>query len=146
MAGPDQTGSMSALQHQAKRLGVAGRVTWTGMLQGDFKWGALHACEVFCLPSHQENFGIVVAEALGCGKPVLISNKVNIWREIETDGAGHVAEDNLAGTIRNLEAWLALDTIAYADMCQRARVCFQERFHVSRAAQRLVEIIREYGR
>ena len=69
-----------------------------GMLQGDMKWGALNAAEVFCLPSHQENFGIAVAEALGCGTPVLISDKVNIWREIEADGAGLVDDDTVDGT------------------------------------------------
>ena len=61
------------------------------MLTGDLKWGALHAAEAFILPSHQENFGIAVVEALACGKPVLISDKVNIWREIEADGACLVA-------------------------------------------------------
>ena len=46
------------------------RSTWLGMLQGEAKWSAFRAAEVFCLPSHQENFGIVVVEALACGKPV----------------------------------------------------------------------------
>ena len=50
------------------------------MLSGDLKWGAFHATEAFLLPSHQENFGFVVAEALACEVPVLISNKVNIWQ------------------------------------------------------------------
>ena len=58
-----------------QRLGVSDRVTWPGMLRGDMKWGAFYAAEAFILPSHQENFGIAVAEALGCGRPVLISDK-----------------------------------------------------------------------
>ena len=64
------------------------RITWAGLLQGDLKWGALLAAEAFILPSHQENFGIAVAEALAVGTPVLISYKVNIWLEIEADNAG----------------------------------------------------------
>jgi len=79
MTGPDQTGWQASLQAQAKRLGIDQRVTWPGMLRGDMKWAAFRAAEVFGLPSHQENFGIVVAEALAYGKPVLISDKVNIW-------------------------------------------------------------------
>jgi len=141
MAGPDQTGWATDLKMQAERLGIAHRISWPGMLQGDAKWGAFYAAEVFCLPSHQENFGIVVAEALACGKPVLISNKVNIWREIESDAAGFVDEDTVAGTVRSLQRWLALDTEAYALMAGRARQCFVRRFHVQQAAERLVEII-----
>ncbi|HIF58095.1 MAG TPA: glycosyltransferase [Rhodospirillales bacterium] len=57
------------------------------MLQGDVKWGAYYAAETFILPSHQDNFGIVVAEALSTATPVLITNKVNIWREIKTGKA-----------------------------------------------------------
>lgn len=142
MAGPDQTGWATELKLQAQRLGVADRITWTGMLQGDQKWGAFHACEVFCLPSHQENFGIVVAEALACGKPVLISDKVNIWREIEQDNAGLVAKDDLAGTVHSLERWLAMGQQEYGEMSARARQCFHSRFQIQRAAERLVEILK----
>lgn len=80
IAGPDQIGWQADLQKQAKQLGIEQKITWTGMLSGDLKWGAFHATEAFLLPSHQENFGFVVAEALACEVPVLISNKVNIWQ------------------------------------------------------------------
>ena len=146
MAGPDQTGWAATLKAQAEKLGIAARITWPGMLQGDAKWGAFYAAEVFCLPSHQENFGIVVAEALACGKPVLISNRVNIWREIESDAAGFVDGDTVEGTVHNLQRWLALDAGAYAQMTERARQSFAQRFHIKRASERLVDIIREYGR
>jgi glycosyltransferase involved in cell wall biosynthesis len=143
MAGPDQTGWSATLRAKAEKLGIAGRVSWPGMLQGDDKWGAFYAAEVFCLPSHQENFGIVVAEALACGKPVLISNKVNIWREIEADKAGFVGEDTIDGTVLNLNKWLALDVTSYLAMRYRAKQCFESRFQISRAAAQLVKIIRE---
>jgi len=141
MAGPDQTGWVASLKSQAETLGIADRITWPGMLQGDMKWGAFYAAEVFCLPSHQENFGIVVAEALACGKPVLISNKVNIWREIEADGAGLVADDTLVGTLQNLERWLAMATQEFADMQAQTTTCFAKRFHVQRAAESLLDIL-----
>ena len=63
------------------------------------------------LPLHQVKFGIEVAEAVACGKPVLITNKVNIWREIESDAAGLVDENTIAGTVRNLQHWLELDAL-----------------------------------
>jgi glycosyltransferase involved in cell wall biosynthesis len=143
MAGPDQEGWVTALQAQALRLGIADRITWPGMLQGDLKWGAYYAAEVFCLPSHQENFGIVVAEALACGKPVLISNKVNIWREIEADRAGFVADDTLDGTVLNFERWQALADDEYMAISTRAISTFNKRFHIERAAEKLLSIIGE---
>ncbi len=143
MAGPDQIGLVSKLQARAESLGIAHRITWTGMLQGELKWGAFYAAEVFCLPSHHENFGVVVAEALACGKPVLISNKVNIWRDIVADGAGLVADDTQAGADELLQRWLSMSTSDFSVMRVNATECFQTRFHVRRAAEQLIEIIME---
>ena len=67
---------------------------WTGMLNHEDKWSMLHVADSLILPSHQENFGMVVAEALSIGKPVYISNKVNLWREVLDDNAGFVANDD----------------------------------------------------
>ena len=135
---------LAKLQAQASKLGVAERSGWSGMVQGDIKWGAFCAAEVFCLQSHQENFGIVVVEAPACGKPVLISNTViNLWREIDADLAGFVDTDMVLGTVSNLQRWLALSASAYAAMSDRALKTFKTRFHIERAAQRLLEIVRE---
>lgn len=137
MAGPD-AGNAQAMLMRGMEAGLAGRVTWAGMLRGELKWGALRCAEAFVLPSHQENFGIAVAEALSCGRPVLISNKVNIWREIELDGAGLVAEDTAAGTRDLLARWLTLDAGARARMGAHARSCFVQHFHIDTAARKLL--------
>jgi glycosyltransferase involved in cell wall biosynthesis len=142
MAGPDDgSGTRASLQAQAARLGIAERVTFTGMLSGDLKWSALQAAEVFALPSHQENFGIAVVEALAMGVPVLISDKVNIWREIVADEAGMAEADTPDGTTKLLRRWLALDTEARLQMKFQAAGCYQRHFHMSAAAQRLVDTI-----
>ncbi|HTV07382.1 MAG TPA: glycosyltransferase, partial [Acidobacteriaceae bacterium] len=121
VAGPDQVGWMKDLRATVARLGVDGRVYWPGMLVGDAKWGAMYASEAFILPSHQENFGISVAEALACGRAVLISDKINIYAEIEKDGAALVEEDTMNGTERLLRRWLALDGAERARMGAAAR-------------------------
>lgn len=141
IAGPDQVGLKVKLQALAESLGIAHRIHWLGMLTGDDKWGAFHASEAFILPSHQENFGIVVAEALGCGKPVLISNKVNIWREIEVDNAGIVANDDLAGAESLLHNWLMMDETMRTVMSSNAVDCFNKRFTVDAMATSLLNII-----
>ena len=93
MAGPTShpayLESLKQIAAQCEKLSP-GSVSFPGMISGDLKWGTLREAEVFVLPSHQENFGIAVVEALGCGTPVLISRPVNIWREIESSGAGLV--------------------------------------------------------
>ena len=108
IAGPDQMGLRRELEARSASLGVANRITWTGMVKGMMKWGAFAASEVFILPSHQENFGIVVAEALVCGLPVILSDKVNIWREIIGYWAGLVCEDSVDGTRAALIRWSEL--------------------------------------
>jgi glycosyltransferase involved in cell wall biosynthesis len=116
-------------------------ITFTGMLTGNRKWGAFSAAEAFILPSHQENFGIAVVEALACGTPVLISNQVNIWREIEADRAGYVENDDLAGTSTLLKRWLATPPGARAVMKENAKNSFARRFEIERATDSLLEIL-----
>jgi glycosyltransferase involved in cell wall biosynthesis len=142
VAGPDQTGWGAALQDLAAGLGVASRVTWPGMLEGGLKWGALRAAEVFLLPSHQENFGVAVVEALACGVPVLISNKVNIWREIQVAEAGLVDQDDLAGTVRLCQGWLALSRVEQERMRQRTRPLFERRFEIAKVAENFIDVLR----
>ncbi len=83
VAGPDQVGLVPELRAIARDAGIEHRVHFPGMLAGDAKAGAFRGAQAFVLPSHQENFGIVVAEAMACETPVLISDKVQIWREVE---------------------------------------------------------------
>jgi glycosyltransferase involved in cell wall biosynthesis len=116
-------------------------VLFPGMLTGDAKWGAFYGCEAFILPSHQENFGIAVVEALACGKPVLISNQVNIWREIEAGGGGYVKDDTPAGTLALLTHWQQLTTGAKASFQQQARHTFESEFAVQPAAKRFLQAI-----
>ncbi|MEB3980330.1 glycosyltransferase [Mycobacterium sp. 663a-19] len=134
VAGPDESGSEAGLRALAESRGVTGRITWTGMLNGDAKWGAYRAADAFVLPSHSENFGVVVAEALACGLPVLISDKVNIWREIERCGAGLVDGDTVAGAASLLNRWMDLSDAGRAEMRRRARACFLENFEARGAA------------
>ena len=116
-------------------------ITWTGLLQGDLKWGAIAAADAFILPSHQENFGIAVAEALATGTPVLISNKVNIWREILEDEAGFVEDDTREGTGRLIKRWLSSETGSWETMGRNAQSCFRNRFEIHKAAESLIEVI-----
>jgi glycosyltransferase involved in cell wall biosynthesis len=140
MAGPDEEGLRPNLEAQARRLQIEHRVHWTGMLEGDMKWGAFHAAEAFVLPSHQENFGVAVVEALACGVPVLISDKVNIWPDIANDAAGIVNPDTADGTYRSMETLLGMQPEERGRMVSNGQACFRARYEMKRTAQALNDL------
>ncbi len=140
-AGPDEVGFQRELMDTATARGIADRVVYTGLLRDAAKWGAFAAAEVFALPSHQENFGIAVAESLACGVPVLISNAVNIWREVDAAHAGLVEPDTREGTARLLQRWLALTPEEQAAMRHNARACFEEQFNIEQSVRRLLALL-----
>ncbi|MEO7413152.1 MAG: glycosyltransferase [Opitutaceae bacterium] len=143
IAGPcNDPDYLRELQARATRC-PPGSVIWPGMITGPVKWGALRAAETFVLPSHQENFGIAVAEALSCGTPVLISNRVNIWREIETDFAGLIEPDDAPGTTRLLTRWRGLDEVTQKKMSAAANASFDRRFAIKSVALSLTAVLRE---
>jgi len=125
----------------AGRREQVGVIHAVDMLSGDAKWGALYGCEAFVLPSHQENFGIAVVEALACGKPVLISDQVNIWREIAEANAGFVEADTEDGAVRLIERFMARKDAP--EMAQRARQCYLSRFAIGPAVASLARALQE---
>jgi glycosyltransferase involved in cell wall biosynthesis len=143
LAGPDQIGWQKDLEQQAERLGVKQRVVFPGMLQGEMKQAAIAVADAFVLPSHQENFGMAVVEALAAGLPALISNRINIWREVDQDRAGYIESDDFSGTTRLLQRWLAAPASVRNDMRANARRCFEQRFQIDKAVDSLLEILNE---
>lgn len=144
LAGPDSALS-GELRRLAEALDVSQRVTWTGGLFDDLKWGALRSAELFALSSHAESFGVSVIEALACGVPVAISNKVNIWREIVDQGAGYASNDDVASTARGLEKWLNAGDSSRATMRQNAIRCFREHYEVRHSVERLIRTLESCG-
>ncbi|MEY2504580.1 MAG: hypothetical protein QOG27_860 [Verrucomicrobiota bacterium] len=148
MAGPAADGVYLAHLKQlasAPGVGPEAAITFTGMLTGRLKWGAFSAADAFILPSHQENFGIAVVEAMACGTPVLISNKVNIWREIVEGGAGFVEEDAGEGIQRLFRKWLAVPEDERMRMRARARDVFLSRFEINQAVDSLLHVLSKGG-
>lgn len=143
IAGPGLDSSYGQrIQKLAESSEVKDSIVFPGMLSGDAKWGAFYGCEAFALPSHQENFGIAVAEALACGKPVLISDQVNIWKEIQEEGGGLVADDTADGTYNLLVQWENLSLEEKRKMGRQATLAYEKHFAVGPAAKQLAEAVR----
>jgi glycosyltransferase involved in cell wall biosynthesis len=140
MAGPDPNHWRERLEALAAESGCTDRIHWPGLLLGDAKWGAFAACEAFVLPSHQENFGVAVVEALASGRPVLLTHPVNIAQDLAADGCALVETDTEEGVTRLLTRWLGLTSAEQADMAARARESFARRYDMRRNAEAILRV------
>jgi glycosyltransferase involved in cell wall biosynthesis len=141
IAGPGDGEYIDSLKSLAAQLGLGSQVIWAGPLYGRAKWAAVRSAEAYVLPSHQENFGISVVEALACGAPVLITDKVNIWREIVAEGAGLVESDDVSGICTLLEKWSRLNSEERAAMSNRARRCFETYFDIANTSSNFFDFL-----
>lgn len=146
MAGPDQQNWGEELRKMAQGAGIGDRVHWPGMVTGDAKWGAFYASEAFILPSHQENFGIAVAEALSCGRPVLLSDQVNIAPDIANDGAGFMEPDTAEGTLRLLERWIDASPEIRAALAKQGIETFRRRYDMRENAKTILRLFESANR
>ncbi len=146
IAGPGDAATVEKFQAQSRELGLQDSVLWTGPLYDEAKWAAMRAADMYILPSHQENFGISVVEALACNTPVLISNKVNIWREVESESAGLVEADTLDGTTSLLRRWAALKTDERAVMHHQARACYEKYFDIETNSRIFLDLVESGNR
>jgi len=87
---PQDADYESEIRSKIENSPLAEFTTITGFVTGDRKATLLQNADLFVLPSYYENFGIAVAEAMAAGKPVVISDQVHIWEEIQQAEAGWV--------------------------------------------------------
>ena len=149
IAGPDNDGWGARVRPWLEEAGVLGHTTFTGMLLGPDRLAVLQDAAMFVLPSYSENFGIAVIEAMAARLPVIISDKVNIWREVEAARAGRVIPCDATALAEEI-----LDLLAHpegaAQMGRQGRTLVEERFQWPRIGRSLAEaygrIIEEHGR
>ena len=140
IAGPVDQSDPYVQKLQDISKGFGKKVLWTDMLEGDLKWGALGTADALILPSHQENYGMVVAEACSVGTPVLTTNKVNLHCEILEYEAGIVEDDTQRGIDNLVLAWIKRK---HQHMHENALRCFQEKLHISNTARKIVDLFNE---
>ncbi len=87
VAGTDEGRHLSEVKAESQKMGVAEDFNFVGEVDGDAKWKLYSNADLFVLPSHSENFGMVVAEALGCGLPV-ITTQDTPWEELSARRCG----------------------------------------------------------
>jgi len=138
IAGPDNEGWGARVRTWLGKEGVLGRTTFTGMLLGPDKLAVLRDASMFVLPSYTENFGLAVIEAMAAGLPIIISDKVNIWREVESAGAGKVVPCEAGKFTEAILDLLDKPELAW-QMGQKGQALVRDEFHWPDIAVRLQE-------
>ncbi len=117
-------------------------ISFPGMTSGRRKWNEIAVSEALILPSFQENFGLVVGEALACGKLALLSDRVNTWNWVTSAAAGFVAQPNTAGVLSLLDQWSLLAPDALNEYDQRARQLFAANFSLKSCVNHFITLAR----
>ncbi len=141
VAGEGEAGYVSRLRRLAEGGDGAGRVLFTGWLDGAEKAEALREAALLALPSRQENFGLSVVEALACGVPALVSRHVNLAEEIRAAGAGWVTPLD-PGTLRETLREALRDDHERARRGKAGRDLVRRRFRWSTVVAELAALYR----
>ncbi|MCA9293116.1 MAG: glycosyltransferase [Phycisphaerales bacterium] len=136
LAGPGESGYVAELRERANALGIGERTVFVGQLDGAARLQAMVDADVFVLPSYQENFGVVVAEAAGVGAPILISDQVNLCDALLAARAGRVTPCTVDAVAAGLREILA-DPSAARAMGDRAKAWAAASFPWTKVADQI---------
>ena len=92
IAGTGDDEYVERLRSQSQRLGLEDVVQFIGFVSGTRKVSLYQAADLFVLPTHQENWGFVLLEALACGTALLTTKSVDIWPELESSGGAIILD------------------------------------------------------
>lgn len=147
VGGPDDhaPGYEAKVRDTITLLGLSDRVALLGPVPAAERWAMFDGADVFALPSRSENFGIVVAEAMARGCPVLVTDGVQANEHVKRAGAGVVTATTADAVSDGLNRLLA-DAATRADIGNRGRAYAREQFDWDRIAGRLADIYRSLTR
>ena len=115
IAGPDEGGHLAEVQAAVRSAGLENRIHFQGEVMGDEKIKCYQEADLFILPSFSENFGLVIAEALSCGVPV-VTTRATPWEELETHRCGWWIETGAEPLMKALRAAMALSDAERIEM------------------------------
>ena len=134
IAGEGDAEYIEQLRALAARAGVGDMVVFEGGVYGGRKWELFRQADVFVLPTHSENFGIVVAEALASGTPV-ITTKGTPWGDLERHRCGWWTDTGTDATAAALSAFIDTPDDELARMGARGRALVEEKYSARAAAE-----------
>lgn len=138
ISGYDEDNHLAELKHQTEQLGLSSVISFPGPLFDQAKNNAFHQAELFILPSHSENFGIVIAEALASGLPV-ITTRETPWQILEQQNCGWWIDASVEAIASALKQALQLSPSELQAMGQRGKNLVEEKFLWPRIAKQMLQ-------
>ena len=139
IAGEGDQEYIRSLEQLAENRGVDNMIHFVGGIYGDDKWKLYSEADLFVLPTHSENFGIVVAEALACGVPV-ITTKGTPWQELESHHCGWWTEVGTDATVQALREFLQCTPDDLINMGRNGRKLVEEEYSTLTIAKQMLEM------
>ena len=139
VVGPDEDGHLAVVMGLVQRAGLAETWDFCGEIDDREKWGAYRQADVFILPTHSENFGMVVAEALAAGVPV-ITTRGCPWEGLLAHGCGWWVEPTADGLAAALQDACSQPDEALRSMGQRGCQWMESEFGWKMIAQRMTTL------
>jgi glycosyltransferase involved in cell wall biosynthesis len=142
LAGSDLIAYRKEVEKMVRELGLEESVVMTGEVQGEMKDALLANAEVFVLPSYSENFGIVVAEAMAWGRPVIASTGTP-WQEVAEVRAGWWVAPEEGALSKALTEALGKGREELEAMGAKGRALVEQRYTWAAPAAKLVRAYEE---
>lgn len=142
VVGPEEDGHLAEVRELVEKAGLTELWSFESGIEGEQKWQAMREADLFILPSHSENFGIVVAEALAAGTPVITTTGTPWEGLLEHQCGWWVAPevDPLADALKNA---IRKSDQERSEMGKRGRDWVKNEFAWPRISQKIEEFYRE---
>jgi glycosyltransferase involved in cell wall biosynthesis len=144
IVGPDEAGHLAEVEELVRKAGLEADFEFTGPLEGGSLHQAYADADIFILPSHTENFGMVVAEALAHGLPV-IATQGSPWSGLLDNACGWWPEISSASIANALRAATSLDPSELRLMGTRGLVWVQNDFSWDKCARLMADLYQSLG-
>jgi glycosyltransferase involved in cell wall biosynthesis len=141
LVGPSEAGYRAQLESQVRQRGLGDQVQFLEPVSDEEKWDVYRTADLFVLPTYSENFGIVVAEALASGVPVITTTGTP-WRELQEEGCGWWVdpdEENIKGALTDA---FRRSEEKLREMGRRGRALVEERYSWERVGRKMVKAYR----
>lgn len=139
IAGPDNEGYGNKIKKLIKDYGIENKIIFTGPLYGNEKISVFKNAEIFVLPSYSENFGLAAVEAMASGTPIIISNKVGIYKEIKRYKAGIVVETNIESLYNGIKILLKNNNLK-KEISENAKKIVKNEYDIEKVADKMIEV------